>query len=297
MFVGHAVLAFAIAVALTRRRLPERQVLALGLVAALFATVPDADMVYALVGLGGAVGDGGPMALANGFWSASTVTHRGATHSLLVAVPAAFAFAVRGRIGLAIVGGLYAVTLALSGPLAAAVVLTFGIAGLLVGHFGAGALTPRWLFGAALLGLLTHPFGDLLTGGPPALLWPLDVVVFTERVELFVDPTLNLLLAFFVELAVLWLGVLALASLRGVRLRRQFRPTAALGAAYAAVAFVLPPPTMDASYSFVFSVLAVGFVGAVPTSRRRHGLATALVTGLAAVTVAGLAYTVVHLAA
>mgnify|MGYP000692925112 CR=1 FL=1 len=294
MFVGHAVLAFALAVLLAQRWLPRRETLAVGVVAGLFATVPDVDMAYALAGLAGALGDGGALAVADGFWSASTATHRGATHSLLVALPAAAAFALGGKWGLALSGGLVAVGAAVGGPLTALVVGLFALAGLVVGALGRGALSRQWVAGAAVLGLVSHPFGDLLTGEPPALLWPLDVTVFAARLAPFGDPTLNLLLAFFVEVAVLWAGALTYAAFSDTDLRASLRPKAALGAAYAGAVVLVPPPTMAASYQFVFSVLAVGFVGAVPAPRRPR-LDEALVTGLAAVTLAGGAYAVAYL--
>jgi membrane-bound metal-dependent hydrolase YbcI (DUF457 family) len=292
MFVGHALLAFALAAALASRRLTARRAVAVGVLAGLFAAAPDLDMVYALAGLGDALGE---ETVREGFWSASTVTHRGATHSLLVAVPAAVAFAAGGRRGLALCGGLLAVALAVGGPLTGFVLGLFLAAGLLVGRFGRSALSARWVLGAALLGLLSHPFGDLFTGEPPALLWPLNATVFPARVAPFGDATLNLLLAFFLELAVIWAGVVVLARLSGSDLRSHLRGKAALGAAYAGAVLVLPPPTVHASYQFVFSVLAVGSLGAVP-ARGRPGVRDAALTGLAAVTLAGAAYAVAYVA-
>jgi hypothetical protein len=80
MFVGHALLAFALvggAAALLRDR---RTALRLGVVAAAFATIPDVDMSYALVGLTGV--DGGALAAAGAFWEASTLGPRAGAPSL-----------------------------------------------------------------------------------------------------------------------------------------------------------------------------------------------------------------------
>ncbi|MGM0399490.1 MAG: hypothetical protein ACQEQY_10945, partial [Halobacteriota archaeon] len=104
------------------------------------------------------------------------------------------------------------------------------------------------------------------------------------------DPTLHLLGAFGVELAAIWLAVFTLCTLSGTRLRTYVRPRATLGAAYATAVLFLPAPTVDGSYLFVFSVLAVGIVGVVPIRRRLPSGLTAVTTGLAGVTVAGLAY-------
>ena len=86
---------------------------------------------------------------------------------------------------------------------------------------------------------------------------------------------------------------------RPVRPMLNLRPV--VGAGYAAAALLIPAPTLDLSYPFVFSVLAVGTVGVVPRFRLPRQLelpdaADAVVTGLAAVTVAAVAYTLAYLA-
>ncbi|MFC3476986.1 metal-dependent hydrolase [Halobacterium litoreum] len=303
MFVGHATLAFGlVALAALRYGASRERALALGVAAGLFAAVPDVDMAYALVGLAGA-DPSSPLAVANSFWGASTAVHRAVTHSLVVAVPAAVAFALaptrRGVAAVALVG-LVAVVGFVSGPLAATIVALFAVCGVAVAYgadqFG---VRGRSLLAVALVGLGTHPFGDLVTGKPPELLYPLRVAVFDGRVTLFADPTLHLLGAFALELAAVWVGVVAALALADVRLTDHVDGRATAGVAYALAALVVPPPTLDLSYPFVFSVVAVGFVGAVPHPRRDRLLpspVTALVTGLTAVTVAGAAYAVAYLA-
>ncbi|MCG1003642.1 MULTISPECIES: metal-dependent hydrolase [Halobacterium] len=304
MFVGHATFAFGVvALAAAGLGASRERALALGVAAGLFAAVPDVDMAYALVGLV-AVDPTSPMALAQSFWGASTVVHRAVTHSLVVAVPAAAAFALaptHRRIAATALAALVAVVVAVSGPLPAVIVGLFAAGGWLVAR-AAHAYRVRGasLFAAALVGLVSHPFGDLFTGKPPELLYPLGVTVFDGRVALSADPTLHLLGAFGVELFAIWLGVVAALRLTGRRFTDHVNPRAAFGTAYALAVLVLPPPTIDASYQFVFSVVAVGFVGAVPAPRlgqrslARPSLPTALVTGLTAVTLGGAAYAVAY---
>lgn len=333
MFVGHALLAFALvggAAALIR---PKEEALALGVLGAAYATVPDVDMTYALVGLLGV--DGGVLAYTTSFWDASTAVHRAVTHSVLVA-PAAAAVAgawVLGRRSagqgrrpfwfVAVLGlGLVAAATLESGALGAFVMGLFLVTLVAVAEGAArftGA-TPAVAGLVALVGLATHPFGDLFTGTAPALLYPLDAVLIGGRVVLSADPTLHLLGAFGLELACIWAGVVTYARLTDRSLGRAADPTVAAGAGYAAAALVVPAPTLDLSYPFVFSVLAVGAVVAVPRMRLRrltgvrrwvdevavHGwpgndgrfrddLFDAVVTGLAAVTLAASAYGVVYL--
>ncbi|MFB6152675.1 MAG: metal-dependent hydrolase [Halodesulfurarchaeum sp.] len=153
----------------------------------------------------------------------------------------------------------------------------------------------KWILGSALLGLVSHPFGDLLTGRPPRLLFPLDLTVLDARVVLSTDPTMHLLGAFFVEVAAIWLGIGVLASLAMVDLREYLEPHALFGVGYGLLVAVFPPPTLETSYHFVFSVLAMGGLGIIPGRARLPHLPTAVVTGFAAVTLAGLAYTVGYL--
>jgi membrane-bound metal-dependent hydrolase YbcI (DUF457 family) len=184
--------------------------MAIGVVAALAATIPDLDMLSVLPGLlSGLAGTLGPV---EGFWDAATA-HRSVTHSLLLAVPlgAVVGFVAdtgrRRTLGLSLAGLLGVLLLALPAA-GAAVVLPF-----VGGAIGLGLLASRlpvtaratWI--AASVGLLTHPFGDLFTGEPPWLLYPTGLEVLPGRVLLSADPTLHLLGAFFVELWVIWLGM------------------------------------------------------------------------------------------
>lgn len=305
MFIGHSVLAFALAASVaTRRGWSASRTLRAGAVAGLFGAVPDIDIVYAVVGLLAAVG-GDLGALVAGFWEASTVTHRGVTHSVLVAGPAAAAFAgwPDPRLSWPLAAGIVALALVVSGPLAAVTATLFVAAGLAVGIIAAVAFDRQTTALLAAVGLGTAPFGDLLTGEPPPLLYPLDVTLLEERVSLFVDPTLNLLVAFGVELGVLWLGLAVFAGVIGRRLSAQVGRRALLGVGYGAAVLAVPAPTIDVAYRFVFSVLAVGVVGVTTPGwgrwlrggRERPSVLATAATALAAVTVAAAAYTVAYL--
>ena len=301
MFIGHALLAFALVVlAAERFSVPRERALRYGLVAGLFAAVPDVDVVYAPVGLlMRSVERVGP----DVFWETANVVHRGPTHSLVMAGLLAVAAACwtlgtrRARTAsIAIAAGLVALGTLFSGAVGGAVVLVFVLSGFVVaGLASRQGVTPRPLLGLALVGLLSHPFGDLFTGSPPPLLYPFDVVLVAERVALHPDPTGQLLAAFAVELGAIWLAIWAYARLTDRRLTELVSPRASLGAGYAAAALLLPAPTMEQSAHFVFSVLAISVVGA-PVRPFSRGVAPlrAVVTGLAAVTVAAVAYALAY---
>lgn len=307
MFVGHALLAFAL-VGGGAALLRDRQAgLKLGLLAAAFATVPDVDMVYALVGLAGA--SGGVMGTVSSFWEASTAVHRTITHSLVVApVAAGLAAAwLHGRqtdsrrwlaVAALLGAGLGAVATLVSGALGGAVMAVFVVAAVAVAE-GADRYAladARTMFAVALVGLFSHPFGDLATGEPPGFLYPFAAPLVTERVALSADPTLHLLGAFGVELAAIWAGLLVAVYLLERSIRAAIDLRAVVGVGYALAALAIPAPTLEFSYPFVLSVLSVGMIGAVPRFRvleariERPSPVGAALTGLAAVTVAGVAY-------
>lgn len=301
MFVGHGLLAFAVVALLTRRMGGTRErALSLGLIACVFGFVPDVDMLYAPVGLL-AVAEG-PLARAEHFWSASAVVHRTVTHSLLAgSIGALSAAAWSGdtpvrSVGVALLGCLAIGVTLLSGRLVGAITVAFAVAVLVVAtaarRIGFG---PRSVFGAALFGLLSHPFGDLFTGTPPQFLYPFGGSLIGGRIALSSSPTLHLLGAMGIELLVIWLAAAVVCSLTHHRLRDHVEPWAVLGVVYAVAVPTIPPPTLDTSYPFVFSVLGVGVVcGAPRLDPRRPEWLTAAVTALTAVTAAALAYAVLY---
>jgi membrane-bound metal-dependent hydrolase YbcI (DUF457 family) len=318
MFVGHAALAFAVVAGLASRRFERREALLVGAVAAAFAAIPDVDMLYAPVGLVGARLDA--LAMASAFWSASTVVHRGVTHSLVVAglvACVALVWFVGTRAGSSHGPALSAAALGLGAALVVGVARDTGaLGGAVTALFVASAVAVAWAAArrtdlaagpfalAAAFGLLSHPFGDVFTGTPPAFLYPFEFVLVGERVTLAADPTLHLLAAGALELLTVWLAVATLVDGTDLRMRDLVAPRVAVAAGYAVSVFLIPPPTLDLSYPFVLSVVAVGVVGAIPRvhlRRARHrrvsvpGRTTALVTALAAVTVAWVAYAVAYL--
>ena len=313
MFVGHAALAFALVggVAVARGWSTERA-LVFGVVAGAFAALPDVDMAYALVGIAGAAGSDA-LAVAGAFWSTGNVVHRAVTHSLVLAPPVALLAALRavdGRLAQALSVALGALVIAVvalvGGTLAALITLLFVLGAAVVGTVAArhAALTPPRILVAALVGFVTHPFGDLFTGEPPAMLYPVDAALVTDRVAFAADPTLHLLAAFGVELATVWAVVAVVCLATGLRPTAAVSPRATLGAGYAASVLLIPAPTLDLSYPFVFSVLAVGLLGLFPRARlvgdprgptvEPPDWLGAALTGLSAITVAWLAYGVAY---
>ena len=306
MFIGHGMAAFALVGAVALYRKDDRQrALWLAAVAALFATIPDVDILYGLFGL--LNGAPGVFDAADAFWQAGNVVHRGPTHSLVLGAVTAGAVALWHRdrtlarlLAVGLLGAVVATATVESGSIAGGVTLVFALAALAVTRVSARlTLSTREVFATALLGLLSHPLGDLFTGEPPALLYPLNVPIVTERIALAADPTLHLLGAFAIELAIIWLGVAVFYRLTDRRVRSHIDRKATVGVAYGAAALTLPAPTLDTSYQFVFSVLGVGAIGVTQRQLLRRELRAidwprAVATGLTAVTLAALAYLTVY---
>lgn len=296
MFVGHAALAFAICGLGARAfGFSRERALSIAVVAAVAATIPDLDMLSVLPALlSGPAGSLGPV---ESFWDGAAA-HRSLTHSLVVAIPIGaivglVAGAGRRRmagLGLAFVTGGLLLTLPAGTSL---VILPVVLSAVGLGYL-ADWLDVSWRVSwlVATVALLSHPFGDLVTGDPPWLLYPAGLDVLTGRVTLAADPTLHLLAAFFLELGAIWLGLYTIARLHDRSLGAHIRPRAAFGGLFAFAALVLPAPTLAESYQFVFGVLAVGAIGVRPRDRRVP-LAW-ITTGLTAITVAALAFTATY---
>lgn len=315
MFVGHGMVAFALVAAAARALgWPRERALAAAVAAGAFGLAPDVDMLYAPVGMMGAAS---AMDAATGFWATGNVVHRAITHSLIVAPIAALAAGLWTRAGrvahclaIATAVGLVLVAGVVSGILGGVVMGAFVLATLGIAEAARRReLGPRTVGAAALAGFTTHPFGDVLTGTPPAFLYPFDATLVATRPELFADPTLNLLAPLFLELATLWLALLAYARLNGFSLRgfavRHLRGRAVAAAGFGASALLVPAPTLELSYYFVFPLVGIGLLLAVPVPlldvAARGDLKghppRAAATGLVALTLAALAYTGVYLAA
>jgi len=312
MIVGHALLAFAIAATLAGRFAPPERALALGAVAGAFATLPDVDVTYGLLGVLGAVGGHG--AVIESFWSAGLVVHRGVTHSVLVGAIAAVAFGLLASqesdflsslFGGVLSGCVLLLGLFLGGPLAAGSAGLFVALGLVLTRVSGALLDlgPVHVTALAAIGLLSHPFGDLFTGEPPALLYPLPVAVVTERIALAGDPTLHLLGTFGLELLAAWLAVIVLARCRRRHLSDWIARRAVAGASFGVAALVIVPPTLERPYCFTGAVLPIAAgVGAScwfrpPMQWDRPSAITVIATGLAALSVALLAYGAVYVTA
>lgn len=309
MFLGHGLLAFALVAGVAQLAGWSRErAMAAGVLAAGFGLAPDVDILYAPLGV---LGADGVFDAASRFWATGNEVHRAVTHSLVVGAVASVAAGAwatwtwPGRAtGVALVIGLVTVALAVSGPVGGAVMTVFGAVVLGLAAAGSRRLSERVVTVAAAVGLFSHPFGDVLTGEPPAFLYPFDVTLLTVRPRVFADPTLNLMVPLFLELGTIWLALVVYCHFGDRSLPDRVSRIAGVGVAYAGAAVLVPVPTLEVSYHFVFPLVAIGLVAAVPAFRTWHGdeppmrgerLLAAAVNGATAVTLAAVAYLVAYL--
>lgn len=332
MYVGHFLLAFALAGGAAHAAGWQRsRALGTALAAGGFGMIPDVDLAYTLY----VVVREGPTNVfptTQYVWTESWVVHRLLTHSLVVgalgvalAVGVATAFArrtplqaavepravgVRGLgagiavLALAVIGAgvigprtadasLAGVTLALY---ASAVV---AVAALAARRRGLNAST---VGGAAAAGLLSHPFGDVFMGTPPAFLYPLSGQT-GDAIMLAPDPTVNLLALFGIEVALAWVALAVVASTHHERLLDLVQARAWFGVAYAVAVLVVPPPTLDLAYQFAVGIIATGAVlgttpvlaEGIPRARPATHRLRLAATALAATTLGLAAYLLAYL--
>jgi hypothetical protein len=319
MFVGHAFLALALGLLVGRlAALDEQEVLALGLLVAGSAVLPDLDLVVTVGSIGSVLGDS-VTASWDGYWQASNAIHRDVSHTLvggtgtgLVLAGAALGTrAIRARrpgwmgagAGLAL-GGLV-LPLVVLGPAVDAV----GWAGYAVVLLGAllvggavamrSTLGPTAILGGGLAGQWLHPFTDAFLGEPPRMFYPLDNPVLRESIVFASDSTLNLLGVAGAELAAIWVGVLATSWVRGRWLREVVDRVAVVGIGFPLVMAVLPRPTMASAHWLGFPLAPLALVGLVPVlgegRKDPDWQLRAVATGLATLTIATGAYGLVVL--
>ncbi|WEL23608.1 metal-dependent hydrolase [Candidatus Nanohalovita haloferacivicina] len=265
MIAGHFLLAFTLAGAIAVALGYEKdKALYLAVFAGGFSIIPDVDMIYGIKGVVLAL-ESGPGGFPGTFWTVSNRVHRGLSHSLVTGLAASIGFTayfIRNKISVAsaVTGLLVATAFVFEDFVGAVVMLAFSVIGLALAEKAQGKMSSKEFFSIASLGLLSHPFGDFFTGTPPELFFPLTNAVKESRIVLNQDPVLNLLSIFGLELS-LGLSALILGLyLKEIPVKEKISPLVALGGLYGFAFYLIPAPTLAASYSFVFSILGYGVV-------------------------------------
>ena len=317
MFVGHEFLAFAVGVVAARLAgKSDGAALAIGLLAGASAFLPDLDLLVGALAYGSVL-TGGTTASWEGLWGVSNTIHRGVSHTVLGGLGGAVVLTATvvgwrswrndGRlpvlaaiaVGGAVVGTLLDIAVT-AGGVREAFSMGLVLGGAVVLGTVAASKTTRSigdLFGAAAIGFLTHPFGDVFLAAPPEFLYPLDTGLLTDSVRLAPDPTLNLLAIALVELGAVWVGLLAYATVSETGIRRATDRRAVVGLGYPLLMAFVPTPTMVDAHWLGITLVPLAGIGLLarsaagaPTHER---VFSKLVTGLATMTIGALAYGIV----
>lgn len=277
MIAGHFFLAFSIAALISYYvGYGSEEALEIGLFAALFALLPDIDILYAFKEVAVLLASDTSV-FVDSFWSASSEVHRGFSHSLVTGLvaSAAFTFYHRNRsryvaagIGVtALVAGAF-----LGGFLTSALTVLYAAAGVLISEAAVERIDGRGFAGAVLIGLMLHPFGDLFTGTPPGLLHPFSLELIGSRLVIVQEPVFNLLSLFLVELTAIALALGSFSYIRGIDLMSEVSPLSFMTLAFGAAYFLIPEPSLSSSYYFVYGLTSLSLFAAVLSVSRPEKL-------------------------
>lgn len=317
MYIGHSLLAFTLAgLAAWGNGARDRTVLLAGAAAAGFALIPDVDSAYTIWAVLRA-GPSNVFPTTEYVWTAEGwFVHRSLTHSLLIGVVTAVLSLVaalgirrprqRHRAGtIAIVaglgGGLVVIGFLTDGVLGVATMGLYLGAAIVVTLLAVRAGVPARLIGwAAAIGILTHPFGDVFMGRPPAFFYPILTRPSVEKVAVATDPTVNLVGLFIIEIFLAWSVLWLVTRVTEEPLRDHIAWRATIGIVFATAVMFIRPPTLAVAYHFTLGTLATGAVlGVAPTLVDRtpssNGFLTPVTTGLATVTLAVAGYLLAYL--
>ena len=259
MIAGHFFLAFSVvALAAYHFGRDGDEAVKLGLAAALFALIPDIDIIYAFKEIFAITS--GFYGFTDSFWAASEETHRGLTHSLVILGYAATSFMTYHKTGNRKLAGVFILSILgigyhLEGFISAAVILAFSLAGFVITEKLRTTINFKEFSLVALFGLLVHPFGDIFTGVPPDFLYPLSYSIIESRLIILQDPSLNFLAVFGIELFMIWAAILTYAYVEEKHMLDEVSTLSAAGFLYGISSFIVTNPSLSQSYRFVFSIV------------------------------------------
>lgn len=268
VIIGHLAVAFILVSIsyLFASKKSNEAILVIASIAAVFSLVPDIDILLPLAISSNSITS--PEAVVSNFWAASTQYHRGVTHSLLTTLSGSiFAVGSFYRDSVSKLFFSFSIVISLIGAVFSAQLFVLGIFWLSVVTISIfirrnTSLSLRDIAVSSSIGLLSHPFGDIFTGEPPAFLYPFNLSFIETRVTFASEPTTHFFILFFIELA---LSLAAIAIFYKLKYGVAFRPIGIKPASSFILAipflFFLPLPTVDSNYwPTVIAVLLSGLL-------------------------------------
>lgn len=211
MIIGHGPVAFILLfVGLTYfSELPKSKITTIALVGCFAAILPDIDIVFPLVSVL-SLSTLSVEQISTQFWASSEIYHRAATHSIIIL------WSLLGIAGLSLFLQEYVSKNTIVAILGITVCFTIALLFLPIGlpikillvtivlavntayTYTNEILSKQELVATFSVGFFIHPFGDMFTGTPPEVFYPLTPPITLTRVT-FVEPTLHFILVFLVE--------------------------------------------------------------------------------------------------
>lgn len=177
----------------------------IGILAAIYAFLPDIDLVHSLLrGIWKAVYYGQSFEVV--LWQNAEGVHRIATHSIIVILVAGIIFYLsigsKREKTVATLAGVtvFLMTYFTEGYLLSSLVAVFLLAGALFsGEAKVRGFSRTEILGAAYVGMFSQTYGDLFTHGPPRLLFPLDYRIIESYIIIHPSSGINFMLLSIIE--------------------------------------------------------------------------------------------------
>ena len=216
MFIGHFAMPFLLLYLLLHNytELSQSQIATFSIISGIYGLVADLDIMFTFVETIIIIVNTGNISIDK-FWDISRTFHRQSTHSLFVGF--------LSIIWIAIQSTYISNTTKPYDNIPFDYIISIGcglVMGFMIDDFARGILVSglfvfcilsitrlvrfripsnkRVVFVSAVIGILSHPFGDIFTGTPPEFFYPIYQIGL-ERIVLFANETLNLSVLFLFE--------------------------------------------------------------------------------------------------
>lgn len=274
MFVGHFAIPFLLLYFLldTYTELNQSQIITFCIISGIYGLVADLDIVFAFVETILVIVNTGNISIDK-FWDISRNFHRQSTHSLFVGTLSIIGIVIQStyiddstnpydNIGFDFIISIAVGSLIgfLTGTLARGILVSglfvFCVLSITRAILFQISFNKHIVFVSAVIGILSHPFGDIFTGAPPEFFYPLYEINL-ERIVLFTNETLNLSVLFLFESLLVVLLILVYANGKNITLNMiRITPLAAVISGLI-ISYVIPSPSINNPYQFVSSILVL----------------------------------------
>ena len=274
MFVGHFAMPFLLLYFLlnTYTELDQSRIIIFCIVSGIYGLVADLDILFAFVEAILFIVNTGNISIDK-FWDISRTFHRQSTHSLFVGFLSIIGIVIQSTyisdITKPYENILFDYIISIGCGLMMGFMINDFARGILVsGLFVFCVLSitrlirfqisfnKRVVFMSAVIGILSHPFGDIFTGTPPEFFYPIYQISL-ERIVLFANETLNLSVLFLFENFLVVVLILLYANAKNIKINMIRSTLLAAVISGIIISYVIPSPSINDPYQFVSGILVL----------------------------------------